>query len=135
MKLLLSILLLVTFRISALTFSPEEALLNQLQLCLKQGQAGQLASLFDNNVDLLIDNEQVDFNDISNSQAEIILKSFFKRWPAQDFQVVYQGDQNGARYCTGLYKTPRGNYAVYVLMKRGGEGKFMIESLQFRKDK
>ena len=134
MKILLSFILTLIFWTSWGGADPQSFAVGKLLTSLKQGQASELASMFDENVDLLIDAEQIDFSEISQTHAEIILKSFFKRWPPQDFQLGHQGANSLSQYYRGLYKTNRGNYAVYILLKRN-QDRFLVESIQFRKEK
>ncbi|WP_052354215.1 DUF4783 domain-containing protein [Flectobacillus major] len=134
MKLLLSVLLTLILWAQKVEYDPQSLLVGKLLTSLKQGHASELASMFNENVDLLIDTEQIDFSEISQTHAELILKSFFKRWPPQDFQLVHQGANSLSQYYTGVYKTNRGNYSVYILLKRN-QDKFLVESIQFRKEK
>jgi hypothetical protein len=105
----------------------------KLQNSLRTGRAGDLAAMFNENVDLLIDSEGVHFDNISQNHAELILKSFFKRKPATDFNFIYQGSGGSSRYCSGLYKTANETYSVYVLMKRN-QDQYLIQTLHFRRE-
>ena len=53
---------------------------------IKTGDAHALSSYFDQNLELVIDSEKVDYNKINTTHAELILKSFFKKKPPKDFK-------------------------------------------------
>lgn len=97
------------------------------------GQAHQLAVLFDKQIELVIETETVDFTAISASHAELILKSFFRKNPPQNFQYIYQGNTSRLRYSTGIYKTNGQTFSIYVLMRQGAQGQFVINTLHVRK--
>lgn len=105
----------------------------KIKSSLKTGNAKELVNLFDKDVELLIDGEKVEFPKISNTHAEQILKSFFKKRPPRDFQFVYQGTAASIRYSTGTYQSTNESYLVYILMK-ATNGQYLIETLQFRKE-
>ncbi|MFN8354648.1 MAG: DUF4783 domain-containing protein [Spirosomataceae bacterium] len=100
---------------------------------LKGGYAKELVSLFDKDIELVIDSEKVEFNKISISHAEQILKAFFKKHPPRDFQFVYQGAGATVRYSTGTYFTGTEAYLVYILLKKSGN-QYLIGTIHFRKE-
>lgn len=130
--------LIAFFLIGAKAYSstPHAVLVNKLQSSLRYGRAEELALMFNNSVDLVIDSEDVDYTGITTSQAQLILKSFFKRNPPVDFQTIFQGD-NGAstKYCTGFFKTAKDSFAVSVVMKKTSEGEFKIDSIRFKRER
>ena len=101
--------------------------------CIKKWKANELVALFNKNVELVIDSEKVDFSKISTSQAEQILKAFFKKHPPHDFQFVYQSTGATMRYNTGTYLTGTDAYLVYILLKKAGN-QYVVETLHFRKE-
>ncbi len=106
---------------------------SKIKNSLKAGNAKDLVNLFEKDVELLIDSENVEFSKISNTHAEQILKSFFKKRPPRDFQFMYQGTAASIRYSTGTYQSGSESYLVYILMKVSN-GQYLIETLQFRKE-
>jgi Domain of unknown function (DUF4783) len=105
----------------------------QIKKAIKSGDAHMLSSYFEQNLELVIDSEKVDFNKINNTHAELILKSFFKKKPPLDFQYEYQGATASIRYCTGNYKSGNEQYWVYIIIKNK-KTKLAIGSIHFKKD-
>lgn len=99
----------------------------------RSGSAQELAIHFDKQLELLIDSEAVDFQEVRAKHAELILSTFFKKHPPQDFQYVYQGGSAHLRYVTGLYKTGGSRFSVYVLMRQDARHRFVINTLHLRK--
>lgn len=105
----------------------------QIKNAIKSGDAHLLSSYFEQNLELVIDSEKVDYNKINNTHAELIMKSFFKKNPPQDFRYEYQGATASIRYCTGNYKSGKGQYWVYIIIKNK-KAKLAIGSIHFKKD-
>ncbi len=134
MKFIASILLtLVLSGVWAAGVPTDGGLSQKLKSALKNGKANELVALFNKNVELVIDSEKVDFSKISTSQAEQILKAFFKKHPPHDFQFVYQSTGATMRYNTGTYLTGTDAYLVYILLKKAGN-QYVVETLHFRKE-
>jgi hypothetical protein len=104
-----------------------------IKYAIKKGDANMLATYFDQNLELVIDSENVDFNKINTTHAKLILKSFFKKNPPSDFQYEYQGATTSIRYCTGSYKSANEKYWVYIIIKNKN-AKLAIGSIHFKKD-
>jgi hypothetical protein len=100
---------------------------------IKSGDAVALATYFDQNLELVIDTEKVDYSKISTLQAKLILKSFFKKKPPIDFKYEYQGATASIQYCTGNYKCANEQYWVYIIIKNKKSG-LSIGSIHFKKD-
>lgn len=99
----------------------------------RTGNAQDLAFYFDKQLELLIDSEAVDFSEVRAQHAELILKTFFRKHPPQDFQYVYQGGSAKLRYVTGLYQTAGQRFSVYLLMRQDSRQRFVINTLHLRK--
>lgn len=100
---------------------------------MQAGQAHQLADLFDKKIELVIETEDVDFPSVSASHAELILKSFFRKYPPRKFQYIYQGNTSRLRYSTAIYQSNGESFSIYVLMRQGTQGQFVINTLHVRK--
>lgn len=101
---------------------------------LRQGDAGRLSARFARNIELVIDTEKIEFSSVQATHAELILRSFFRKYPPDNFQFVYQGASDRLRYSTGTYETNGQNFAVYVLMRQSPNQPFTINALHFRKE-
>lgn len=105
-----------------------------LRTSLRRGDAGQLSARFAKTIELVIDTEKVDFSSVQATHAELILRSFFRKYPPQGFQFVYRGASDRLRYTTGTYQTNGQTFSVYVLMRQTSDQQFVINALQFRKE-
>ncbi|MCY7352172.1 MAG: DUF4783 domain-containing protein, partial [Cytophagaceae bacterium] len=112
---------------------PQADLPSQIQTSLRSGNAHELAAFFDQRLELIIDSERVNYGKISNPQAELILRAFFKKHPPDDFHYVYQGASTAIQYSTGTYRSGGESYLVYILLKRSGD-RYGIGTIHFRRE-
>lgn len=97
---------------------------------LKGGNSRELAKYFNNSIELIIESDNVEFDKVSNTQAELVLKTFFQKNPAKDFHYVHQGaSPEGLQYSTGTYQSSTGSFQVYILMKQY-QGRYLINKIQ-----
>jgi hypothetical protein len=93
--------------------------------------AKMLAGYFNSTIDLEIGETDGNY---SKTQAEMIVRDFFKNSPLKSFTVNHQGSSNdGSKYFIGTYETSSQVYRVYVLLKKQGE-QLLIHQLQFEKE-
>ncbi|MCU0429086.1 MAG: DUF4783 domain-containing protein [Cytophagaceae bacterium] len=70
----------------------------------------------------------------SKTQAEMILKDFFRRNLPNDYQLVHQGaTREGLYYTIGKYMYMNGTYQVYIVMRQN-RGTYVIDSIDFTKE-
>lgn len=98
------------------TDNVQRSLRTNVQQSISTGSARQLATYFDKNIELIIDSEAIEFPSVRATHAEIILKSFFRKYPPRHFQYVYHDDGTHQRHSTGTYQTGLETFQVYVLM-------------------
>lgn len=98
---------------------------------IRMGNSKQLASFFNNTVDLTISNQEDIY---SKAQAEVILRDFFTKNPPKSFNILHQGNsKEGAKYTIGTLATTQGNFRTYFFVKNI-QGKFFIQELRFEKE-
>jgi len=95
-----------------------------------QGNATIIANYFKGTVELTIDNKE---NIYSSTQAEIILKDFFKKSPPQSFKIIHEGGKGVSKYAIGTLKTSQGNYRITMLFKLENNSPY-IHQLRIEKD-
>jgi hypothetical protein len=123
--------------IGFLTFSlnsvqAQSEVINGAKAALKSGDSRELAKYFNNSIELIVEAENVDMDKVSNTQAELILKTFFQKYPAKDFNYGHQGSSpEGLQYSTGTYESSSGSFLVYMVVKQFG-GKYLIDRIDFR---
>jgi hypothetical protein len=94
------------------------------------GKAELISKYFVSNVELTIDSKE---NIYSSTQAEIILKDFFKKNAPQSFNIIHEGGKAESKYAIGNLKTSQGNYRITILLKQV-DGKTFIHQLRIEKD-
>lgn len=98
---------------------------------LKAGSSRELVKFCNDVVELKIDGESSNY---SRTQAEFILKDFFKKNVASGFEYVFEGNsREGLKYAIGTYSFKGGSYRVYILFKKAGDA-LMIDTLDFTKE-
>lgn len=84
---------------------------------LKTGDAPKLASYFNDNVQLVIENK----NDIySKQQAQRIVADFFRKNTVSNFEVLHQSTKEAASFIIGTLYTSGGKFRVSVLTRKNG---------------
>jgi hypothetical protein len=103
----------------------------EISLALKSGNCKEVSRYFDSRVELKID----DVEDIySKTQAELILKDFFEKYPPVNFIIKHKNfSPKGLPYVIGYLQTTSGRYRTYILFK-DINGKLYIRELQFEKE-
>jgi hypothetical protein len=88
---------------------------DNLATAFKKGDATEISTYFGTSVDLSIPgNEGV----YSQTQAKLILKTFFLKNIPSDFEVVHNGkSKNNSHYSIGNLTTTKGTFRTYILYK------------------
>ncbi|MBN2486908.1 MAG: DUF4783 domain-containing protein [Bacteroidales bacterium] len=95
-----------------------------------QGKSELVSKYFIGNVELTLNNKE---NIYSSTQAEIILKDFFRKNAPQSFTIIHEGGKTESKYAIGKLKTTGGNYRVTILLKQSGN-KIYIHQLRIEQD-
>ncbi len=112
-------------------FSLAQDVLVDVSAALKAGSAKELVKFCNDVVELKIDGQSSNY---SRTQAEFILKDFFKKNEASGFEYVFEGNsREGLKYAIGTYSHKGGSYRVYILFKKAGDA-LMIDTLDFTKE-
>jgi len=91
---------------------------------LNDGDASQLSSYLNTNVELVIDNK----NDVfSRQQATGIIADFFRKNRVTNFQLLHKGNKDAASFAIGVLKTSTGSFRVYVLTRKNEIQQLRIE--------
>ena len=86
-----------------------------ISIAIKSGNATELSKYMNSTVELLL-LEKEDF--YKKVVAETILKDFFNEYRTKDFVIRHQGARNDAQYAIGNLETEKGNFRVYILLKK-----------------
>jgi hypothetical protein len=108
----------------------QDATTDKATKALQAGNSRDLASLFADNLDLVIEDD----NDIrSKDQAEQIVKKFFEKNAAKSFKISNSGTSPlGLQYRIGELETASGKYKVDFKLKKVGEN-LVISQLEIEK--
>lgn len=122
---------LIGFILIAGNLAAQSDIVNNGKVALKTGSSKELVKYFNDIVELSFDGEKSNY---SKTQAEFVLKDFFKKYPPVDFQYIHQGSsKEGLKYAIGKYSYNGGSFRVYILIKQFN-GNFLIDTLDFSKE-
>ena len=98
---------------------------------IKTGNASELTKHFNTNLDITILGNS---NSYSKSQAEMIIKDFFKKYPPKSFKVIHQGTSaDGSQFSICNYVSSTKSFRVYFLVKKFSD-KLLIQQLKFESE-
>ncbi len=86
-----------------------------ISLAIKAGNATELSKYMNSTVELLLLDKEDFYKKVV---AETILKDFFNEYHTKDFIIRHQGARNDAQYAIGNLETEKGNFRVYILLKK-----------------
>lgn len=109
--------LFVVFFASISTLSWAQAdLFSPMKEALKAGSAKELVKHLNQSVDINLEGE---VNTYSKTQAEFVLRDFFKKHPPTEFTIVHTGSSKGGlQYAIGNYKSNGDQYNVVIRVKQ-----------------
>ncbi len=132
--------LFMVFRASLLfflfiTFShvgkAQSTVINNVRASLKAGSSKELVKNFNNTIELNFDGEKSSY---SRTQAEFVLKDFFKKYPPSDFQYIHQGaSKQGLTYVIGKYSFDNGSFRVLLYIKKFDEA-YLVDLIDFSRE-
>ena len=86
---------------------------------LKQGNAQQFSSYFDNFIDLKLPAKD-EIKNVGKTQASITIKNFFDENNIKGFESISQRESNGTMYIAGKLVGDK-SYNITMLMKAKGD--------------
>ncbi len=111
---------------TSLSFTPSYTI-DDVTGAMKSGNADVLSRYFDSMVDITLHDKSHAY---SRSQAEAIIRDFFKCYGVESFRVTHKGINNGAEYCVGELKTKHGVFQASAFMKSRSQ-KQVLQELRF----
>lgn len=130
MKLLkLKIFFLLAF-VTSMSFAQNE-IFSKLRLAIKAGDSKTISTYLDQSLDLKIESQEGTY---SGTQAEFVLKDYFRKYPPQSFEYIHKGESPaGAKYAIGSYVSNGGTFRVYMKLKKIGAN-YRIDTLDFTRE-
>ncbi|CAN5454982.1 hypothetical protein BH23BAC1_BH23BAC1_02150 [soil metagenome] len=127
---LYTIIFCSTFLLNFTAFAQSDVITN-VRTAMKTGSSKELSRHFNEMVELNINGNKSSY---SKTQAEFVLKDFFKNNPPVDFQYVHQGaSKEGIKYAIGKYTYNDGSFRVLVLVKQI-KGNYLVDLIDFSKE-
>lgn len=118
------------FILTGAMVQPQARIPAGISIAIKAGNSSELAKHMNPTIELLLlDKEDFYKKDV----AETILRDFFTRYQVRDFTVRHQGAKNDAQYAIGNMNTAKGNFRVYLLLKKV-DGELLIHILRIEPD-
>jgi hypothetical protein len=106
-------------------------IINDVKEAVKIGASKEVSRFLHQNVDLTINGKMDTY---SKTQAEYVLKDFFKKNPPSSFVIVHQGaSKAGSPYATGQYMSGTNTFLVWVRIKKVTD-KYLIHEMSFIKE-
>jgi len=113
---ILTVILMILLPVNQLFVQQEDmSIIEDIAAVITAADASKLAGYLNETVDITLpDNEGT----YSKSQAELIMKDFFSKFPPDTFNINHQGSsQKGSLYAIGTYTTSALSYRNYMLLK------------------
>jgi len=109
----------------------QSEVINNMRAALKAGSSKEFVKNFNTMVELNFEGEKSNY---SKSQAELVLKEFFKKYPPTDFQYIHKGaSKQGLTYVIGKYTFENGSFRVWILIKKF-EDIYLVDSIDFSRE-
>jgi hypothetical protein len=98
---------------------------------IKTGNAREMVKIFAASVDMNLDGQS---NTYGKTQAEFVLREFFKKHPITDFSIIHTGSSKGGRqYAIGRYLSKNESYNVLIRVSEE-QGVYLIHEMNFVKE-
>ncbi|HNZ42073.1 MAG TPA: DUF4783 domain-containing protein [Bacteroidales bacterium] len=98
---------------------------------INAGDAKKLASFFSPSIDLTLPGTEGTY---SKSQAEMIVKDFFTKYPPVSFKINQQGSSTeGSQFAVGTMVSKAATFKTYFLIKKR-DGLPLVHQLQFEQE-
>ena len=125
------ILFIVFLFLGQMAFSQGDATINSIKIAFKTGNSTALAKYFNTTIDLkILDKEDA----YSASQAKLILKDFFSKYPPKSYYIVHEGkSKNAVKYLIGTLTSDAKSFRVYIYLK-GESEKLTIQELSIEEE-
>ena len=110
----------------------EDEVINTAKTAIGAASTKELVKLCHDAIEIGLGDQKATY---SQSQAEFVLKDFFTKNPAKQFEYIHKGaSKEGLKYVIGKYTATNGNtFRVYILVKSTPDG-YRIDTLDFSRE-
>jgi hypothetical protein len=113
------------------TLFAQGEIIDDVKNAIKTGSSKEISKFLNSNVDVTLEGNLKSY---SKTQAEFVLKDFFKANPPSSFTIVHQGSSKGGLpYAIGQYTSGANNFRVWMRIKNTG-GNYLIHEISFIKE-
>lgn len=112
-KIFFATVFLVSAITAAVGSSFKSDVIDNVSAQISKGNAGGVATYFNDNVDVSIIDKQGVY---SKAQAQIVLQNFFSTNAVKSFSIVQRGQTSDGMFCIGTYVSSNASYRIYYLV-------------------
>jgi hypothetical protein len=106
-------------------------IINQVKETIKAGSAKELSKYLNQNVDVTLEGNLQSY---SKTQAEFVLRDFFKQHPPNEVNIIHQGSSKGGQpFAILQYKSGAEIYRLFMKIKSAGNSQF-LDDIRFTKE-
>lgn len=123
------LLLIYSYAFAKTSTEPLDSI-EEIVSVFQSGSSKELAKFFDQGIDININGNQGDY---SKSQAELVMRDFFRKFPPTGFQLIHKGSNSDQviNYI-GNYESEEGIFRIFIRGKKY-EGDIKVYSLDIVK--
>jgi hypothetical protein len=119
------------FLLASLGLSAQTDVINQVKETIKAGSAKELSKFLNQNVDVTLEGNVQSY---SKTQAEFVLRDFFKQHPPNEVNIIHQGSSRGGQpFAILQYKSGTDVYRLFMKIKSIGNAQF-LDDIRFTKE-
>jgi len=131
MKHIIAIGCIIGFCFAFIDANAQKDFVENVKDAIKAGSSRECAQFFHENLDVTLEGEMKSY---SRTQAEYVLRDFFKEHPPSSFLIVHQGSSKGGLpYAIGQYESNDDTYRVWMRIK-SINSKYLIHEISFIKE-
>jgi hypothetical protein len=113
-----------------LSFSQQaEVISSEVISAIKKGDSESLADGFFTNIEIVLPAKTGVY---SKTQAEMVMKDFFSKYPVKDFNLIHTGKKENASFAIANYSSVSHRFRFTFLTKSNGS-KVLIHQLRIEK--
>jgi hypothetical protein len=106
-------------------------IINQVKETIKAGSAKELSKFLNQNVDVTLEGNVQSY---SKTQAEFVLRDFFKQHPPNEVNIIHQGSSKGGQpFAILQYKSGAEMYRLFMKIKSVGNAQY-LDDIRFTKE-
>lgn len=115
----------------ATTGFSQSDVISQVKETIKAGSAKELSRYLNSTVDVTMEGNPQSY---SKTQAEFVLRDFFKQHPPNEVNIIHQGSSKGGQtFAIFQYKSGNDTFRLFMKIKGSGNAQF-LDDIRFTKE-